>query len=333
MEYLEQTAHIPKEVLVTSHPNPADPRFVDFALSELEKLSKRLSFGLMVAESPRNESEARQLLLESSSSDHIILGGDGVNHNIYSALYEIKPDIARMNPLGGGGACDLARQVHPFINSYFIRRALSSPSLPHRPLLVTAEHPEINAPDNKIETIAMVYWALGFTAKMGTIFNSNEFREKVSSKNPKVRKAYQVNEILKNLKTNDTLIIEHEDEEPDMVNEYVFPNGNRMAGGLVRFSGNSTFKDQFGEMAVGPISFPTFFKSLGKAVLGLYDKHQLGEVVRFTASSLDESPLAYQADGETGVIPSGSLITIKLGEPRIEIVTSNPYHRQIDKAA
>lgn len=239
----------------------------------------------------------------------------------------------RLNALGGGGACDFARQVHTNHKARSLDKVLRSPALPHKPILTTVEHPDIDALDNRIEIVSSLYFALGFTARMAEIYNQPEFRESVRGINPGSRKFIQGFEILKTIKHADLFDLEYENRPPAEVGEYVFPNGSRMAGGIVRFKGNPFFGPQFGELAVGEINYPNFVKGLARATFGLYTKHQDGEEVRFKVSSKDEAPILYQSDGESGTFPSGSIVSVRLDDAVVNTVTSNAFDIGLDQAA
>ena len=325
---------MPQNVLVTEHPSPANPKFTDSIKRALERLSHKTRFNLDFVSSPRNEAEANQLIRETESGTEIIvLAGDGVLNSLYSSIYNLEEKSVRLSALGGGGACDFARQTHPIILASTLTNTLRSPALAHKPLVTTVEHPDIDTPDNKIKMISSIYFDLGFTARMASRYNSPEFRESVKGIKPTKRKYIQLKEIFKNINHADLFDIEYEDGSTTEVGEYVFTNGSRMAGGLVRFNGNSLFAPKFGEMAVGEINYPTFTKSLAKAALGLYQKHYDGEEVRFKVTSKDEAPILYQSDGESGTFPSGSIVSIGLGKAIVQAVTSNAFHIGLERAA
>ena len=183
------------------------------------------------------------------------------------------------------------------------------------------------------DIISPLYFALGFTARMAGLYNKPEFRESVKKLNPAARKSVQLFEILKNIKKADLFDLEYEDRPPVEVGEYVFTNGSRMAGGLVRFKGNSLFAPKFGELAVGEINYPTFVKGLAKAFLGLYSRHDERDEVRFKVTSKDEAPILYQSDGESGSFPSGSIVSVKLGKAIVHTVTSNVAHLGLEQSA
>lgn len=307
-------------LLIICNDRSANQESIKRFIEKSEKLEQKSNLNLDTHSlSELNNPQALENLIREHGSETVIgiAGGDGTLHHFYNFLTNKKLERL-VTIISGGGSNDTAAQLHPFSWYRNSPKAHLEGYTPyHQPLTV-----EVNNKDYQKIIHTVSYFSIGLTALLAQDYNSEEFRNKVEGKNPSLKRVYQAREIPKFLKNAEPFIYQPKEGKAKPLYDLVIPNGNRMSGGAIHFSGVDLLEPKFGKLEVTSNKYPSVFKNMGKTLLSAYPKYSENQSLEFSIKTIDESDIIIQADGEDYQVPNNSNFKIYLGEKAVRFVTT-----------
>jgi hypothetical protein len=308
IEYPSKMVETDRDLCILYPPN--NPDAVKFAVDGLTYLQDLWESPVYVMPTEPTI-EANTEVMKEMQAKHpvhfIVPGGDGTHSMILSSMSRLEqPAVGSL--MRFGNACDIARMTH---NSLYgqdpigaFREGVVKPIIPID-IQITDEN------DDTYEHLAWAYGGIGLTGIMGALFNTAEYREKLSD-NKLLRFIHEAGSTRKNLLAMEPIRVDDGCGEKELL-EFSLNNGNREAKLCLGDAGRIHRPEAYiGRVENGK----NRLKSLGKAAVTMMlgqNKLTPGEELVVRAES--KADILFQRDGEHQNLGRSATLRYKIAGP------------------